>query len=78
MRASRTGVINLKPIGRTATIPAAATVAAVVTNYLDARDVRVVNAVGEPTRKGRELPGTLQVQLAQPLRYVPPASSAAR
>lgn len=59
MRASRTGVINLKPIGRTATAAVAAATAAgttavavavepaaVVTNYLDARRVRVVGAVG--------------------------------
>lgn len=66
MRASRTGVINLKPIGdregrgREERANDTTTIAAgmVVTNYLDARGIRVANAVG--TRAARH---AWQVQL---------------
>lgn len=72
MRASRTGVINLKPIGEEggrrgeARANDTTTVAAgtVVTNYLDARGVRVADAVG--TGCSARLAGTVGV----PLRYV--------
>lgn len=71
-RASRTGVINLKPIGEEggkgvearANDTTSVAAGAAVTNYLDARGVRVADAVG--TGCSARLAGTVGV----PLRYV--------